>query len=567
MLVSLLASCLLIFSPKVPAQRDNQIAPQGAVPDPCLFPDPPSYCEPAPTPTPTPLPKDERKGLVLGPASVLREEAIMKEQDLRGPTNRKSNIEIVNETGTGYVRLWVDMGALQPTRSSTNNIRTNSLTKPLIESLDGQIIEARENGLKVILTVNHSYPTWVVWYRGNSRPSGTCDDEINKARKICQRMPEELDERSPWGQFIGFLVREYGFTKDKTTPGYLDYNRYIDVLEIVNEPNLTHRSPAKRTNGGRLVIALNVADMFETAQKIVRGRNNTLRGTGQLDAGATTIILGGPATADTLRGGRLTNYQEFIEELLLALKRRAFVAGADFVWTHHNYKDIEEQRNCAPGESSCARTPHCPDYDAKQRAQKALSKINSAAWVEKTLDEGFGGYRWRGMRDTDGNPAIFLTEGGVRLDQVINIYWCYIGLPQPVEPKLCRCSTNIGQPFPCRKAPKDPLGGKCIVESDNPDYIAFVQAVKAKMREIKDWQAGLVESSFNRMSQGALSKGVLLFTNYLTYTDPVYDTGMFDFVGTCADWDSNPRTSRNICTGENGSERPLFGKWKSLRTP
>jgi len=403
--------------------------------------------------------------------------------------------------------------------------------------LDGQIIRARQHGLKIILTVNHNYPTWVVWYRGSTRPSGTCDDESNKIREICRRVPEDLDERSPWGKFVSFLVREYGFTKGKTDLSQPDYNRYVDFLEIVNEPNLTHRTRTKRTSGGRLVIALNVADMFETAQKIVRERNADLRDAGKLDAGATTIRLTGPATADTLRDGRLTNYQDFTEELLLALKRRNFAAGAGFVWSQHVYKDMEEQRNCAPGDEGCARTPHCHDYDTEQRALKALSKINSVAWVEKRLDDGVGGYRWS---DGDGNPAIFLTEGGVRLDQVVNIYWCYLGLPQPVEP-------------------------------NSPGYAAFAQAVRAKMPEIKAWQAGLVESSFNKMSQGRLSKGVLLFTNYLAYTDPSYDTGMFDFTGPCGPSDNQgdwyDRASEKICTGENGTERPLFRKWKTLRTP
>jgi hypothetical protein len=331
-------------------------------------------------------------------------------------------------------------------------------------------------------------------------------------------------------------VREYGFTKDKTNSSSADYHRYVDFLEIVNEPNLTHRTQQKR-HGDRLVIALNVAEMFETAQTIVSKRNASLRPV-QLDAGATTIKLAGPATADTLKNDKkLTSYQEFTEELLLALKRRDFRAGGGFVWSHHNYKDMEEQRNCAPGDSRCKRTPHCFDYDTEKLQQRVLSKINSAAWVENKLDAGFGGYRWRGMRDKDDNPAIFLTEGGVRLDQVVNIYWCYLGLPQPVDP-------------------------------NDPNYPAFVQAVKEKMNDIKAWQAGFVGKSFDLMSQGSLSKGILLFTNYLTYTDPTNDTGMFNFVGTCAEWESDPRNAGFICSGENGlPPRPLYDRWQLLRTP
>ena len=529
----LLISCPAIFLPSVAAQSDNQIKPSGAMPDPCLFPNPPSYC----APPPVPVPKDERKGIVLGIASVIRQDAIMGDQDLRGPANPKSNLEILNETGSGYVRLWVDMGVLQPTASSTSTIRTNPRSKLLIESLDGQIIEAKRNGLKVILTVHHSYPTWVVWYRGSNRPSGTCGDRKNIDREICQRVPEELDERSPWGRFIAFLVREYGFNQNKTDAARPDYNRYVDFLEVVNEPNLTHRTPEKRTKGGRLVIALDVADMFVTAQKIVRDRNRALRDAGLLDPRATTLKLAGPATADTLMDGRITNYQEFTEELLLALKRRDFTAGSGFVWSHHAYIDFEEQRNCAPGDAGCSRTPHCPDYDDNRRRQKALSKINSVAWVEKTLRDGVGGYRWSGMRDGNNNPAIFITEAGVRLDQVVNIYWCHInGLRQPVDP-------------------------------GHDDYPDFAQAVKDNMGVIKEWQAELVGSSFNRLTTGPLSRGVMLIQNYLGYTDPIYDTGMRNYSGTCADWEADPRNAGSICTGENGGERPLFKKWRELPTP
>ena len=82
LLVLLLALCALILSPKATAQRDSQIKPQVAVPDLCSFPNPPANC----TPAPAPIPKDERKGIALGPASVLRQDAIMGDQDLRGPT-------------------------------------------------------------------------------------------------------------------------------------------------------------------------------------------------------------------------------------------------------------------------------------------------------------------------------------------------------------------------------------------------------------------------------------------------------------------------------------------------
>jgi hypothetical protein len=88
------------------------------------------------------------------------------------------------------------------------------------------------------------------------------------------------------------------------------------------------------------------------------------------------------------------------------------------------------------------------------------------------------------------------------------------------------------------------------------------------MDTIKRWQAELVKESFNLMTRGASSKGIALFTNYLAYTDPKYDTGMFDYLGSCDQYSARAdRTFGDICTGQGGEHRPLFDVWKSLTTP
>lgn len=494
-------------------------------------------------------------------------------------TGLRTNISILNDSDTGYVRLWVDWSVLQPYPTPLNLIRDDPNAKPLVESLDAQIVEARKNGLKVILTVIHRYPKWVVWYYGKKPLSGPCLNPCESLEgeahetckqseafkrwkkendlKVCERMPLGLYESSPWGEFISFLVSEYGFTKDKTNPCDPAHNRYVDFLEVVNEPNLTHipRNGKKRTDGGGLTLALDVADMFVTAQKIVRDRNAALRlppppSAPKLDAGATTIKLAGPATSDTMR--RNQDYQEFTEELLRALDRRNFEARRGFVWTHHNYLDVEEQRNCVEGDAGCPQTSICDGYREERRIPgrrprpRRISKLNSAAWVQKRLAEGVGGYRWGGMRDSADNPAIFLTEGGARLSQLMEIYYCKLGIPKPIK----------------RDAEKP----------DDLHYIAFEQKVAAKIGDIKRKQAEVVRESFGKMSRGRLSKGILLFTNYLTYTDPINDSGMFDYAPPCGptqeradDW--YDRSGGNICTGEGGIERTLFDKWKSLRSP
>jgi hypothetical protein len=120
------------------------------------------------------------------------------------------------------------------------------------------------------------------------------------------------------------------------------------------------------------------------------------------------------------------------------------------------------------------------------------------------------------------------------------------------------------------------LGGECIVEVDfgNPDYLAFSQAVQGKMGIIETWQAKLVENSFKLMTQpGPMSNGVALFTNYLAYTDPIYDTGMFNYAGTCEDYRKRAMPNRafgDICPGEGGEPqdgRPLFRMWQAIPIP
>jgi hypothetical protein len=591
----------LVLLPKVTGQG-TQIKPSGAQFDPCLLPNPPSYCPPPPEPDATP--RDFRKGIALGPASVLRTNEFGWDQDLLGPGGKKTNLSILNDTGTGYLRLWVSWPALQPERSLEllnetslryieKDTREENSPAALLNSLDHQIKVAQRNGLRVILTIDHNYPTWI-----NNEPlPKEVKDELKKVRaqlSQSRRVPDRLGVWSEWGNWVTFLVRRYGFAPPKiesnrfdanglsveckadlTQEACSDYLRYVDFLEVVNEPNHTLWPQGTDKNP---FMARKVARMFKTAQQIVRDNSA---------AGVTALKLAGPATSDTLKDdARNTNYQRFTLQLFKELRDIAFEADENLSWSHHNYLDVEEQRNCPPGVKRCARPVICVGSDCREAApcityrkavgKKRLSRENSAAWVESTLAKGAGGYRWTGMTEKNLKPAILLTEGGARLNKVWEIYGCRLDIPKAPLPHLCRCLTNIGLPFPCRKAPEDPLGGECIVEVDfgNPDYLAFSQAVQGKMGIIETWQAKLVENSFKLMTQpGPMSNGVALFTNYLAYTDPIYDTGMFNYAGTCEDYRKRAMPNRafgDICPGEGGEPqdgRPLFRMWQAIPIP
>jgi hypothetical protein len=533
--LALLIICgLMISSPRVTGQSGRDSISPNAVFDPCIPISP--LCQPA-------TPPDPRKGVSMG--VILRQDDLDKQvQDLRGPSRAfypaaKLNIEILKESRTGWVRLWADWPTLQPTHDfSFDNIYVDGRTQPYIENLDAQIVFARQKNLKVILVVHHRFPLWANGVPDSVCASG-CEAETDEDRKQqCERrcreindpnwsrlklmeprdsygrVPADLGKDSPWGKWIGFLVRQYGYSN--TTKATL---RYVDYLEVVNEPNNRTMWPQWRDDKvgnrdnikDRLVIANSVAQMFQTAQEIVSLRNAE---PGVADAQhPTTIKLAGPAALDlrdpwpdepgdtqakkdsrkrqrTLK----TGYDTFSRELLVQLRKLPFNPKSYFAWSHHNYGDVEIER----GES--------PVFDPKAQALKdPTGRTNAAAWVRELLRVGTGrgrANRWTGWPDSD-HPGLLITEGGARLSAVVS------------------------------------------------------QAEQAR----------LVGNNFNLMLDdgGRLRAGIGLFTQYLTYSDICFDTGLFHFI------DPQPTQKRDIdCakkhgfTGGDGLPRMVYDRWKTL---
>jgi hypothetical protein len=77
----------------------------------------------------------------------------------------------------------------------------------------------------------------------------------------------------------------------------------------------------------------------------------------------------------------MTNFQTAVPETLTGLQARGFTSSSNFVWSHHNYSDVE--RNVA-----------------------------SPTRAEQTRGYLLG--RWRGLGGTS-DPKVWLTEGGARL--------------------------------------------------------------------------------------------------------------------------------------------------------
>lgn len=525
------------------------------------------------TPTPTPNPcvgppvppttGTLRKSVALGAAPARNPAEFGKEQDLLYkyksseslcPTDpsqlegqdlldwNQSNIGLLKESGTTWVKLWVDWATLEPYSPAqllamSNDARTEvrdyadavkGRKEAILKNLDMQIRTAHKEKLQVILTIHHSYPLWASYANPNLHlplpPNPSRDALVPGCDALCKiahdrkrrdpfaKVPMDLGITGPWAVWIRALVERYGLTKAKIDssreicsqnflePGCSDYLNYVDFLEIVNEPNYTlwpQRSPDKKS--GRMVIARDVAQMFRTSKTILEWLNLILIEHGQLDGGATTLNLLGPATADyTITNYRRTSYDEFNSELLRHLQ--GFTPGRNFGWSHHNYGDVEGANGYA------------------NKFGRTKSNANSTAGTRRLMVGKWAGWP-SGNRQ---NPEILITESGARLD-VVAKKW-----------KLSLSNVPI----------------------------------------LKFQQASLVGENFNQMDKSSLGKGVAMVNNYLTYTDPAYDTGLLDFRGTLADWQRracgvNRVTQQPIAcrtdTGLNGDRRLVYSVWKAVR--
>jgi hypothetical protein len=486
----------------------------------------PSPCTPIPTPTPNTSLDHLQRSVALG-AIINRGGSPPTQEDLnQNPSNLlfrynpnpcatpdpSSNIEILKRSNTHWIRLWADWPTLQPSPPPDPNnpfgtIETDPGTAPFIQNLDEQIRTARKEGFGIILTA-YRFPEWA---------NNTAVDSSGLGRDPRFRVPTDLSVSSPWSKWIKFIIERYGLTNSKVdinNQGGQDYLRYIDFLEIVNEPNL-QMWPQRNQSG--LVMPRRVATMFRTAQIKLREVNASLT----LNPNETTVKLAGPAVLD-VGGGRCqhetnvpcqnevtcTTYGRFTKELLRELRDLPFLADKFFAWSHHNYRDIECDREDKPEvRNGEVRDPNYP-------------QTNSAAWVRRLLvvgvDQGRNKYEWDGWPHQN-HPKLLITEGGARLDGVSAKY-------------------------------------RISVSTDLP--------------RLKRKQAALVKRNFNRMDNGDLSLGIALVNNYLIYTDPCHDSGLYDLLGSCAEWAGricpNPFACTNTNPGGGIVPRPLYRTWSVL---
>jgi hypothetical protein len=378
---------------------------------------------------------------VLGPAGTIYPGST---QDLRVAGNRT----FLNDTRTRWVRLWADWPTLQPSRGTWDAVK--------LAALDAQVAQAQRDGLKVILTL-YRFPTWA-----NGTAAMTSDQlaatmpdrrtaaqDDSKAKSVLFRVPDDLSASSDFAAFVGGLVNRYSRNSTQRAGA----STIVDVLELANEPNLqwwpqmspsTSGDPYASSGASGITAPGAVAQMFATGQQITNNYGGE-------------PILAGPGNADQTDTNRLkTGYASFANRLLDALAASGFTAGPRFVFTHHNYTDVTYDQGAGSTSPDAASQP--------------TRQTNRAADMRKRLVG-----RWAGWPVGDANnPQIFLTEGGVTLNNIASKW----GL-----------TTSSAQ--------------------------------RAK-------QADLLQRNWNRMTTGPDSPGMAMVSQYLFYTDPNYDSGLND---------------------------------------
>ena len=308
---------------------------------------------------------------------------------------RWRNRELFTASRTPYYRLWVAWPYLQPKNGSdpaANNVDRvpfqdawnpnapidpanydrhdlygttyywpNMTPQLYLRQLDDTIIQARRAGLKVVLTLFLT-PHWA----NGSRRSG-----FNSNPWYCP--PDSAAPGSPWANIASYLATRYcSLTNDPRFGGYNGRWRWIDFLEVCNEPNGQWWPQDDASNDARNVPRLPelAAQMMKTARGIT-------------GAAGSPIILG-PATSD---GDNGTSYGTFTTRMLNWIRgANGFTEDGAIGWSHHNYKDIE--------------TPRTHTNSSTHQIRDQLA------------GRGWRGWGYDGSSNTVGQ--ILLTEGGAR---------------------------------------------------------------------------------------------------------------------------------------------------------
>lgn len=305
------------------------------------------------------------------------------------------NRDFYRNSRTPWARFFIRWDYLQPTQGLAPGADETTLlslgggmTSALyLLQMDDVIRQARLAGCRIVLCV-HICPRWANserWPSSGPPPDGGDISLIPPDDSKIAGWPY----RGPWWDLIAYLVQRY----TKLDSRNVGSNRWVDFLEVLNEPNQWALQ-----GGGQGSAAYQVAArMMRTAHEVLDGSAAYPEITGHAGYGGEPLLMG-PSTSsyqdpNTQAG---TKYDQFTDQLADRLRQIGFNENGHFAWSHHNYDDVEFL-----GESGA---PPLSAVVVRGKLQ------NGALWR---------GTSWHGWPYADpARPYLTLTEGGARIEVV-----------------------------------------------------------------------------------------------------------------------------------------------------
>jgi hypothetical protein len=321
-----------------------------------------------------------RKCVSMGPAGVISP-GTGQPQDFRyhspsGQYGTYDNGFFIADTGTRWMKLWVDLPTVWPTSSYVN--------AGALDTIDYQIAFARAYGCHIILTFNGRLPSWIT---GSSDPSA---------------LPNPTGSGCPWQVAVNaFFLRYHPANTNRPYGGW----SLIDFLEPLNEPNWIF-SPQSAVVG-------TVATLMSRAKEVAAAYY-------QPGVAAVGLLMPCVHDNDGQTGGAAgkIDYHTFTDGVLAGLALNGYYgigeansAGIDATigWSMHNYNDcIYDQGSGTLCPSSYRYFPGDPNFDRSVlRSQRVKAMLDA--------------HGWRGW--TDGTTTgVFITEGGEDLHRLQSVW-------------------------------------------------------------------------------------------------------------------------------------------------
>jgi hypothetical protein len=276
----------------------------------------------------------------------------------------------VKATGTTWIKVWVAWSQLQGeyTRPLTMAESWDQLNAGVpgtpgygLRVTDEQVAAANDDGVKVVLCLQHDAPLWA------TRLPGDPELEPPPRHNVTQRLPRETGPQSPFGWFVAQMCARYrrGAPANMRGPRVASHGElelpwldagsgnpsgaFVDAIEIGNEPNL----------------------MSWPQEEAPRAAAEMLRTADEWSARVGGPMVLGPATSDTDgRPGVRTNYLDFTRAVLRELagwRPRGRVG-----WSHHNYADMDD--------------------GTTERLGRVRDALEAAGWPDRSIWLTEGGY-------------------------------------------------------------------------------------------------------------------------------------------------------------------------------